>query len=106
MTEWSGLIWLDSVPCNGTEARLIDCPANATGSSNCTQVQLAGIYCTGEFNAYDTVIYCKSGFTYVNEYIRSDFEVGWLHNACSRKSGDLRKNDTLNFFDAVNVYGI
>ena len=52
VAEGSGLIWLNSVQCNGTEARLIDCQANAIGSSNCTHGLLAGVSCIGEFNEY------------------------------------------------------
>ncbi len=38
-------IWLDAVECNGTEKRLIDCPANSLESHNCGHSRDVGIRC-------------------------------------------------------------
>ena len=38
-------IWLDDVQCQGSETRLIDCPANALGSHNCGHSEDAGVRC-------------------------------------------------------------
>ena len=43
----AGPIWLDNVQCRGTEARLIDCPANPLGSHNCVHTDDVGVRCTG-----------------------------------------------------------
>ena len=43
--DGTGQIWLDNVQCRGTEARLIDCPANTLGSHNCVHVEDAGVSC-------------------------------------------------------------
>ena len=40
------MIWLDNVRCRGTETRLIDCPANPLGSSNCANSGDAGVVCS------------------------------------------------------------
>ena len=40
------VIWLDNVGCEGTETRLIDCPANPLGSSNCANSIYAGVLCS------------------------------------------------------------
>ena len=42
-----GQIWLDDVRCAGTETRLIDCPANTIGDSNCGHHEDAGVSCAG-----------------------------------------------------------
>ena len=44
-TEGTDWIWLDNVNCNGTETRLIDCPANTLGEHNCVHTQDAGVRC-------------------------------------------------------------
>ena len=41
----SGRIWLDNVRCNGSEARLIDCPADPIGSHDCGHSEDAGVRC-------------------------------------------------------------
>lgn len=41
-------IWLDNVQCNGTEARLIDCPAMLIGTHEYEHIEDAGTRC-GEF---------------------------------------------------------
>ena len=41
----SGSIWLDTVSCNGSEARLLDCPADPVGSHNCGHSEDAGVQC-------------------------------------------------------------
>ena len=43
--QGSGQIWLDDVRCAGTEARLIDCPANPIGTENCNHAEDAGVVC-------------------------------------------------------------
>jgi len=40
-----GQIWLDNVACTGSEASLLDCPANPIGSHNCVHSQDAGVRC-------------------------------------------------------------
>ena len=39
-------VWLDEVQCTGTEARLIDCPANPLGTEHCHS-STAGARCAG-----------------------------------------------------------
>ena len=46
-TDGTGQIWLDEVGCLGTESRLIDCPANPLGQSDCGHSEDAGVMCTG-----------------------------------------------------------
>lgn len=41
----SGPITLDNVVCTGSEARLIDCPANPIGTHNCDHGEDAGVIC-------------------------------------------------------------
>ena len=50
--DGTGQIWLDNVQCRGTEARLIDCPANPLGNHNCAHIEDAGVRCqaTGMYN--------------------------------------------------------
>ena len=43
--QGSGPITLDNVRCVGSEARLIDCPANAIGTHNCDHGEDAGVIC-------------------------------------------------------------
>jgi len=43
--DGTGQIWLDNVNCAGTEARLVDCPANALGAHNCAHFEDAGVSC-------------------------------------------------------------
>ena len=43
--DGAGQIWLDNVRCVGTETRLIDCPANALGTTSCGHVSDAGVRC-------------------------------------------------------------
>jgi hypothetical protein len=38
-------IWLNNVTCNGTEAKLIDCPANPLGNYGCSHSNDAGVLC-------------------------------------------------------------
>ena len=44
--QGSGQIWLDNVACTGSEARLIDCPANPIGTHNCAHSEDAGVRCS------------------------------------------------------------
>ena len=48
VSDGGGLVWLDDIECTGYETRLIDCPANPIGLSNCSQDQNAGVYCIGK----------------------------------------------------------
>jgi hypothetical protein len=43
----TGVIWLNDVGCDGTENRLIDCPASTLvfGQHNCSHSQDAGVRC-------------------------------------------------------------
>ena len=43
--DGTGQIWLDQVNCRGTETRLIDCPANALGTNDCSHFEDAGVRC-------------------------------------------------------------
>ena len=43
--DGTGQIWLDEVQCLGAETRLIDCPANALGSHDCSHIEDAGVTC-------------------------------------------------------------
>ena len=45
--EGSGEILLDEVQCTGSESRLIDCPANPLGVSDCRHREDAGVRCRG-----------------------------------------------------------
>ena len=45
-TNGAGQIWLDNVQCVGTEARLINCPANPLGQHNCGHIEDAGVRCS------------------------------------------------------------
>ena len=38
-------VWLDNVVCTGTENKLIDCPANPLGTSNCGHNEDVGTRC-------------------------------------------------------------
>ena len=40
-----GDIWLDNVRCNGSESRLIDCPAHPIGQHDCDHAEDVGIQC-------------------------------------------------------------
>ena len=48
-TNGAGVIWLNGVNCTGTESRLIDCPASATGlyDNDCSHTKDAGVRCQG-----------------------------------------------------------
>ena len=41
--DGAGQIWLDNVQCVGMESRLINCPANALGTTSCGHVSDAGV---------------------------------------------------------------
>lgn len=43
-----GLILLDDVACEGTEATLLECPAREAGEHNCRPSEDAGVVCPGE----------------------------------------------------------
>ena len=45
VADGTGPIWLDNVACHGTEARLVDCPANPLGSHDCVHAEDAGVRC-------------------------------------------------------------
>jgi len=47
ITAGTGLIWLDELRCNGTETRLIDCPASPLGTHNCRHFEDVGVGCQG-----------------------------------------------------------
>ena len=55
-TNGAGQIWLDDVQCRGSEARLIDCPANALGTHNCVHSEDAGVRCSTTTSAFGTDI--------------------------------------------------
>ena len=44
-TNGNGQIWLDQVACRGGETRLIDCPANAIGTHDCSHTEDIGLTC-------------------------------------------------------------
>lgn len=48
----AGIIWLDQVACTGSEARLIDCPANPIEFHDCSNFEDVGVRCmtTGSKN--------------------------------------------------------
>ena len=50
--EGNGLILLDNVDCNGTEASLFNCRANDAGSHNCRPSEDAGVYCPCKWVGY------------------------------------------------------
>lgn len=43
--DGSGEIWLDNVQCTGNESKLIDCPASAIDTHNCSHSSDAGVRC-------------------------------------------------------------
>lgn len=45
VADGAGRIWLNSVACVGTEARLIDCPADPIGQNDCAHSTDAGVLC-------------------------------------------------------------
>ena len=45
----SGLIWLDSVVCNGDESSLLLCSHNGVTVHNCQHSKDAGVVCSSEF---------------------------------------------------------
>lgn len=51
--QGTGAIVLDNVQCNGTETRLIDCPANPLTIHNCAHSEDASVSCdlTREYKA-------------------------------------------------------
>ena len=50
--EGTGPIWVDNAACTGTEARLVDCPANPLGSHNCDHNEDVGTRCIPVFSEY------------------------------------------------------
>ena len=48
--EGTGPIWVDNTQCTGTEARLVDCPANPLGSHNCDHSEDVGTRCIPVFS--------------------------------------------------------
>ena len=45
----TGQVWLDNVQCRGNETRLIDCPANPIGTSNCGHDEMLQVDCRGTY---------------------------------------------------------
>ena len=43
--DGTGQIWLDDLACRGSEARLLDCPANSLGTHNCGHGEDVGVSC-------------------------------------------------------------
>lgn len=41
----SGTIWMHNIQCNGTEAKLEDCPHNGWGTTSCSHYEDAGVSC-------------------------------------------------------------
>lgn len=46
LSSGSGVIWLADVQCEGNESRLIDCPANQLGFTNCDHSRDVGVTCS------------------------------------------------------------
>lgn len=46
LSRGTGVIWLDDVQCAGNEAKLIDCPANQLGFTNCGHSRDVGVTCS------------------------------------------------------------
>lgn len=40
-------VLLDEVDCNGNESRLLDCPSQALGNTDCGRFEAAGVICHG-----------------------------------------------------------
>ena len=43
-----GVIWLDDLLCNGSEARLVDCRHSGFGTRGCSHYDDAGLLCEGK----------------------------------------------------------
>ena len=56
-TNGAGEIWLDEVNCDGSESRLIDCPASSIGQHNCQHLEDVGVRCQPR----PAVITCTQG---------------------------------------------
>ena len=60
--DGSGVIWLDDTECTGTEARLVDCPANRLGDDVlCSHSEDAGVRCFGLSNCIQGGIRLQDG---------------------------------------------
>lgn len=44
--QGSGQIWLSNVECAGSEARLVDCPADPPGQHSCSHSEDIGVTCS------------------------------------------------------------
>lgn len=51
--EGTGLIFLSSVSCDGSEAVLANCSGNAIGENLCNHFQDAGVICPGTCTCRD-----------------------------------------------------
>ena len=54
--QGTGQIWLDNVACTGSEARLINCRANAIGTHNCAHSEDAGVRCRSSMYSTSIIV--------------------------------------------------
>ncbi len=58
------MIWLDDVQCEGNESRLIDCPANQLGFTDCGHSRDVGVACSAT-NCTHGDIRLQGSFIYI-----------------------------------------